>query len=84
MHSLSADTDSNRSDDLAPVETSRSSHTKILRKPAVVERVGLSGTTIWRMVRDGRFPAPLQLSENAVGWKESDIEAWLASRQARK
>jgi prophage regulatory protein len=54
--------------------------TKILRKPAVVERVGLSGTTIWRLVRDKRFPAPVQLSANAVGWREADIEAWVASR----
>jgi prophage regulatory protein len=56
---------------------------KILRKPTVVERVGLSGTTIWRLVRDKKFPAPVELSSNAVGWRESDVEAWLGSRKAR-
>lgn len=53
---------------------------KILRKPIVVERVGLSGTTIWRLVRDKRFPAPIRLSTNAIGWRESDVEEWLRSR----
>ena len=57
-----------------------SAPTKILRKRAVVARVGLSGTTIWRMCRDKRFPAPLQLSLNAIGWRESDIEVWIAQR----
>jgi len=55
---------------------------RILRKPAVVERVGLSGTTIWRLVRANNFPAPLKLSANAIGWIEADVEEWIAQRAA--
>jgi prophage regulatory protein len=54
--------------------------TRILRKPAVIERVGLSDTTIWRLMREGKFPRPVRLSENAVGWRELDIDAWIESR----
>jgi prophage regulatory protein len=54
--------------------------TKILRKPAVVERVGLSATTIWRLTRAKKFPPPVRLSENTVGWYEHDIEGWLQAR----
>ena len=49
---------------------------KILRTREVMERTGLSRTTIWRKVRAGKFPAPLQLTENAVGWPESRISKW--------
>jgi prophage regulatory protein len=55
---------------------------RILRKPAVIAMVGLSYTTLWRQYRAGRFPAPVRLSPGAVGWRESDITAWLASRQS--
>jgi prophage regulatory protein len=63
------------------MQSASSLPTKILRRRAVVERVGLSSTTIWRLVRAGRFPAPVQLSAQAIGWREHDIEAWLTSRE---
>lgn len=56
--------------------------TRLLRKPAVIDRVALSDTTIWRKVRAGTFPKPLHISAGAVAWRESDIEAWIAQRVA--
>lgn len=56
---------------------------QMLRAPEVVRRTGLSRTTIWRQIRAGRFPAPLALSENSIGWPAAEIDAWLGSRQRR-
>lgn len=56
--------------------------TRILRKPTVIERVALSGTTLWRLERAGKFPKHIQLGANSIGWRESDIEAWIAERAA--
>lgn len=42
---------------------------------------GLSKTTIWRLERAEKFPKHIQLSAGATGWKRSDIEKWLESRQ---
>jgi prophage regulatory protein len=53
----------------------------ILRRPEVMARTGLSSPTIWRLERAGHFPARVQLAPNSVGWFESDIDAWLTSRQ---
>jgi prophage regulatory protein len=58
--------------------------TRILRKPAVVARVGLSGNTIIRLVQAKQFPPPFRLSAHAIGWKEIDVEAWIASREVRQ
>jgi len=55
--------------------------TRLLRKPTVIDRVALSDTTIWRRVKDGTFPAPVKISVGAIAWRESDIEAWIASRE---
>lgn len=63
------------------------SHT-ILRLPAVKARTGLSRSTIYLRVSEGRFPKPVGLGGRAVGWLEAEVQDWLqrrieASRKAR-
>ena len=55
---------------------------RILRDEEVRNRTGLSRTTRWRLVRAGKFPRPVRLTEHAIGWRESAIEEWLASRES--
>jgi len=50
---------------------------RILRKPEVSAKTGLSTVTIWRAVRAGTFPQPLQLTPKSVGWYEHEIDAYL-------
>lgn len=54
---------------------------RILRDPEVQERTQLSRVQRWRWVRNGTFPAPVQLGPNSIGWYEEEIEAWIAARQ---
>ena len=61
---------------------------RILRLPLVRERTGLSRSSIYLRISQGRFPRPVSLGERAVGWLESEITEWLnrrieASRQGR-
>ena len=58
------------------------SRPQIIRLPDVLAVTGLSRTTIWRLSRSGRFPAPIRLSERAVGWRRREVEGWLDSRPA--
>ena len=51
----------------------------ILRLPAVKTRTGLSRSTIYLRVSEGTFPRPVSLGARAVGWLESEIEAWLSA-----
>ena len=44
----------------------------------VVEMTGLSRTTIWRKRRKGTFPRSVKISEGRVGFKISDLDAWMA------
>ena len=53
---------------------------RILRVAAVCERAGLSRTTVWRLERRGAFPARRYLSPGAVGWLESEVDEWIATR----
>ncbi len=52
----------------------------ILRLPAVKTRTGLSRSTIYLRVSECLFPKPINLGARAVGWLESEIDGWLASR----
>lgn len=56
---------------------------KILRLPAVKDRTGLSRSGVYEKIAAGRFPKPISLGARAVGWLESDIDAWIASRVPR-
>jgi prophage regulatory protein len=65
----------------APADLARANAgDRILRSREVCTRVGLSRTTLWRAVRRGDFPAPRQLTANAIGWLASEIDAWIGSR----
>jgi Predicted transcriptional regulator len=55
---------------------------RALSHKAVLERVPVSRTTLWRMERAGQFPKRIQISPNRVAWLESDVDAWLEARKA--
>lgn len=53
---------------------------KIIRRNEVRDRTGLPLSTMYLKIKVGEFPKPIQLTARNVGWLESEIEAWLASR----
>jgi len=57
---------------------------KILRRHDVQDRTGLSRSTIYAMMTTGAFPRPMRLGLRAVGWAESEIDAWLEARMAER
>ena len=50
---------------------------RILRQPSLREKVGRADATIWKDVGDGTFPPPIRIGPRAVGWRESEVNAWL-------
>lgn len=55
-------------------------HDRFMRLPEVKRRVGLGRSTIYRRMREGSFPLPRNLGGRAVGWSESDVAWWIATR----
>jgi prophage regulatory protein len=52
---------------------------RILRLKSVLERTGLSRSTLYRKIQKGSFPAQLRISERCIGWRENGIERWLSN-----
>jgi prophage regulatory protein len=51
---------------------------RIVRLKTVLDRTGLSRATIYRKIAEGTFPAQIRISINGAGWRESDIDCWIA------
>ena len=55
---------------------------RIIRMADVQARTGLSRSTIYQWVSDGSFPQPIRLGARAVGWIESEVDAWIREQIA--
>jgi prophage regulatory protein len=55
------------------------SGTKFLPWPQVQQRIALSRTTVWRLIRAGDFPKPRRISRGRVVWVEQEVLDWMAS-----
>lgn len=53
-----------------------------LRLPKVIERIGLSRSSIYALIQEGNFPAPVRIGRRAVAWREDDLDRWAAQRKA--
>lgn len=50
----------------------------IVRQKDLVNVVGLSRSTIYRLERQGMFPPSIKLGPRAKGWRLSDLQKWIA------
>ena len=55
---------------------------RIIRKPELLNIIGLSDPTIWRMEKNGDFPKRLRLGGNSCGWLEAEVNEWIEERLA--
>lgn len=53
---------------------------RIIRKPELLGKIGLSDVTIWRLEKLGKFPRRIRLGGNSVGWFLGEIDGWLAKK----
>lgn len=56
---------------------------EIWRLPRVLAATGMGRTWTYNAVARREFPAPVKLGARAVGWRRSDVEAWLESREEK-
>ena len=54
--------------------------TALLRLKDVESKSGTPRSTIYWLVKQGRFPAPIKISERSSAWLESEIDEWIQSR----
>lgn len=55
---------------------------KYLSDKYLAERYEVARATVWRWVREGKFPAPVKLGSNCTRWRLADVEAWETKQEA--
>jgi prophage regulatory protein len=63
-----------------PHQTEEAQGTVFLRMSTVVVMTGLARSTIYRLMAEEKFPAPVRLAKRAVAWRRADLERWSAAR----
>lgn len=55
---------------------------RLLKRPEVESMTGLSRSEIYRLKELGQFPKPYRLTaRKSVAWKQSEVQAWIKSRE---
>jgi len=55
-----------------------------IRAQELAAMLAVHRTTRWRWVHDGHLPRPVKLGPNTVAWESTQIDAWLAAREAEQ
>jgi prophage regulatory protein len=55
---------------------------RIVRIKTVLNRTGLSRSTLYRKIQDGTFPRQIPISINGAGWSETALNRWIADPPA--
>ena len=55
-----------------------STDNRLLTRREVERRVGMGRSSVYRAMREGRFPEPLRIGPKSVRWSSHEIEAWIA------
>lgn len=50
---------------------------RILRLNTVLDRTGLSRSTLYRKMQAGTFPKQVKIAARCAGWRESAVVEWL-------
>ncbi|MDC0520940.1 AlpA family transcriptional regulator [bacterium] len=53
----------------------------LMRRSQLEERLGLTRSSIYKMMDDGEFPRPMKIGRRAVGWRADEIAQWLERQQ---
>lgn len=53
---------------------------RLMRLDAVIDRCGLSRSSIYTGVKNGTFVVPVRLSARLVAWREDEVDRWVSER----
>lgn len=52
----------------------------LLPLPKVEAVTGYKRSTIYKLVKEGKFPAPISLGERSTAWISDEVDGWISDR----
>ncbi len=65
-------------------QTPEPNQTRFIKLPEVEATTSLKKPTIYRMIKEGKFPRPVKLNKRSVAWVELEITDWQEMRMAAR
>jgi prophage regulatory protein len=57
---------------------------QLLRKRQLLLVIPIGKTTLYDEIAKGRFPRPIKIGRRASAWLKSEVETWIAEREAHR
>lgn len=57
---------------------------RLIRLAEVKRRTGMSTSTIYRWMKEEKFPRSHSIGERIAAWSEADVDLWIAGKVAPK
>lgn len=55
---------------------------RLIRIRTVLEMTGISRSTLYRKIDEGRFPCQIKIAERCCAWREAEVREWLRDPSA--
>ena len=56
---------------------------RLIRLKELIKLIGLSRSTVYKLISESKFPKSIKLTERTVVWRLSEISAWVETKQQR-
>lgn len=53
---------------------------QIIKLPEVKIATAMSGSTVYRLIEEGKFPRQIKLSQRSSGWVKAEVDQWVEDR----
>ena len=57
---------------------------RYIKLPEVIDLSGLGKTMIYRLIRNGDFPAPIKVTDHASRWSQAEVLHWRDQRAQKR
>lgn len=57
---------------------------RLMRLKEVTQVTGISRSSLYKYVNEGRFPAPVSLGARSVAWVDHEIQAWITTKMKHR
>ncbi len=54
---------------------------RLISMASLVAMLGLSRSTIYKMIKDGTFPKPIKIGARRIAWRIDAVDKWLTERE---
>ena len=54
----------------------------LIKRKELEKALTVSPATLYRWIKEGKFPKQIRLGDNMVRWERKSVEAWMTEREA--